>query len=132
MNRRLGKQAQECALLGEERVGVRFAGTFARRLRGLLFSPTTDDVLVLMPCNSIHTFGMRKPIDVAFVDAEGLVLGVFYELGPQQRLHMRGAQAVLERFARDDLWLLPGEHITVAKTGGVWDEDLSDMPCGIV
>jgi hypothetical protein len=48
-------------------------GGRARR-RGLLGRDTFDGALVLRPCRHVHTAGMRFPIDVAFCDAEGLVL----------------------------------------------------------
>ncbi|SRR5690554_2036591 len=47
----------------------------AARRRGLLGRDGLDGVLVL-PVRSVHTFGMRFPIDVAFCDADGVVLRV--------------------------------------------------------
>lgn len=47
----------------------------ADRRRGLIGRDGLEGVLVL-PVRSVHTFGMRFPIDVAFCDSEGLVLRV--------------------------------------------------------
>jgi uncharacterized membrane protein (UPF0127 family) len=44
------------------------------RARGLLGRDALDGVLVLRPCRSVHTFGMRFPIDVVFCDRAGCVL----------------------------------------------------------
>lgn len=41
-----------------------------------------DEALWLHPCNSIHTFGVRFPIDVLFLDAEGRVLHIRHGLQP--------------------------------------------------
>ena len=43
------------------------------RLRGLLGRKRFDGVLLLMPCNDVHTFGMKAPIDIAFVEQDGFV-----------------------------------------------------------
>jgi uncharacterized membrane protein (UPF0127 family) len=46
------------------------------RLRGLLGRDGIDGVLLLRPARSVHTIGMRFPIDVAFCDDELRVLRV--------------------------------------------------------
>lgn len=52
------------------------AGTRRRRARGLLGRDGIDGVLVLDGVRSVHTFGMRFPIDVAYCDSEGVVLRI--------------------------------------------------------
>ena len=47
----------------------------AARRKGLIGRTEPDGVLVL-PVRSVHTFGMRFPIDVAFCDPEGTVLRI--------------------------------------------------------
>lgn len=72
--------------------------TFWRRLRGLLGrgALTPDEGFLLAPCNAIHTFFMKFPIDVVFLDAEGQVVGVIESLPPWRwRINTRG-RAVLE------------------------------------
>ena len=44
------------------------------RRRGLLGRTGLDGAVVLRPCRSVHTIGMKFAIDVAFVDADGTVL----------------------------------------------------------
>lgn len=55
---------------------VRCADTFFSRLIGLLRTPvlSTGEGLWISPCTSVHTWFMRYPIDVIFLDAKGIVL----------------------------------------------------------
>lgn len=53
--------------------------------------------LVLAPCGSIHTFGMRFSIDALHVDAEGRCLAVATALRPGRLGPLRrGVRAVIE------------------------------------
>jgi uncharacterized membrane protein (UPF0127 family) len=63
---------------------VEIADTSATRRRGLLGrdSLPSGSALVITRCNSIHTIGMRFPIDVAFVDTKGRVRKVVHGIGP--------------------------------------------------
>lgn len=56
-----------------------FARTFWQRLRGLLGRTelAPGEGLVIGPCNSIHTFGMKFPIDVLFLTGKGQVVAAF-------------------------------------------------------
>jgi uncharacterized membrane protein (UPF0127 family) len=44
------------------------------RRRGLLGRDGLEGALVLRPCRWVHTIGMRFPIDVAFLDHDGVVV----------------------------------------------------------
>ena len=68
------------------------------RNRGLLGRDglARGHVLVLAPCNSIHTFFMRFAIDVAFVDRDGQVLAVREALRPWRLALELRAFAVFE------------------------------------
>lgn len=44
------------------------------RRRGLLHRDGLEGALVLRPCRWVHTLGMRFPIDVAYVDDQGVVM----------------------------------------------------------
>lgn len=82
---------------------VWLADNILSRARGLLGRPMLQESqgLLIQPCNSIHTFGMRYSLDVVFMDSEGKVLK-FYQSLPSFRLAATfGASAVLE--------LAPGE-----------------------
>ena len=78
---------------------VTLALTRRGRMRGLLGKQAFDGVLVLAPCNDVHTFGMLMSIDVAFVDKHGLVTRSDRDVGPGRRLRCKKAVAVLERQA---------------------------------
>ena len=63
---------------------VELASTRAARRRGLLGRDglPAGSAMLLTPCNSIHTIGMRFAIDVVFVDARGRVRKVVRNLSP--------------------------------------------------
>lgn len=44
------------------------------RRRGLLGRDSIEGALVIEPCRWIHTLGMRFPIDVAYLDPDGVVV----------------------------------------------------------
>lgn len=60
------------------------ADTFCRRGVGLLLQKDWSglDGLLLVPCASIHTFGMRMRLDVCFLDSRMRVVKVRRDLGP--------------------------------------------------
>jgi uncharacterized membrane protein (UPF0127 family) len=60
------------------------AGTVFRRLKGILGRKAfiKGEALIITPCNSIHTFFMRFPIDVLFVDKHNRVIKVVSSLAP--------------------------------------------------
>ncbi|MPZ23828.1 MAG: DUF192 domain-containing protein [Dehalococcoidia bacterium] len=75
------------------------ATSFLSRLRGLMGRRSLADGegIYIRPCSSIHTFFMRFPIDVAFLDRDGRVLRTAEAVGPWRfRLGGRGAHAVVE------------------------------------
>ncbi|WP_189887857.1 DUF192 domain-containing protein [Streptomyces xantholiticus] len=55
---------------------VEIAATYGTRRRGLLGRDGIAGAMLLTPCNSVHTIGMRFPIDVAHLDADLHVLAV--------------------------------------------------------
>ena len=63
---------------------VRIARTFRQRLRGLLGTRSleSEEGLMLSPGGSVHTFGMRYRIDVAFLDRQLKILRVTQQLCP--------------------------------------------------
>jgi uncharacterized membrane protein (UPF0127 family) len=83
-------------LLGDK-VGT--ARTFLSRLVGLLGTAAIADGggLWIVPCRSVHTLGMRYPIDVAFLDERGIVIGVLEGLPPNRVGRVfRNARGALE------------------------------------
>ena len=69
------------------------------RLKGLLgkSSLPVGEGLWIKPCNSVHTFGMRFPIDVLFLDKKKHVVGLARTLRPNRisRLYL-SASSVIE------------------------------------
>ncbi|HWS16083.1 MAG TPA: DUF192 domain-containing protein, partial [Candidatus Methylomirabilis sp.] len=65
---------------------VRTASTFLSRLAGLLGADAIaeGEGLWIVPCRCVHTLGMRSPVDVAFLDAGGVVVGVLAGLPPNR------------------------------------------------
>src|SRR3954471_21533529 len=78
---------------------VHEATTLRARLLGLawLRSVPPGHALLIPDCRSVHTFGMRFPLDVVFLDSRGRALRVVREVGRRRVLVCRGAFAVLER-----------------------------------
>lgn len=50
------------------------ATTSSERRTGLLGTDALDGALWIHRCSSVHTFGMRYPLDLAFVDRSGRVV----------------------------------------------------------
>ena len=63
---------------------ARRADTVWSRMRGLLGTSGLEPGagLVIVPCNSVHMFWMRYPLDVVFASASGEVVGVEENLKP--------------------------------------------------
>ncbi|GGQ59201.1 hypothetical protein GCM10010250_34670 [Streptomyces althioticus] len=55
---------------------LEIAASYRARTRGLLGRESLEGALLLSPANSIHTFRMRMPIDVAYLDRRLRVLAV--------------------------------------------------------
>lgn len=53
---------------------IEVADARSARRRGLLGRDRIEGALALQPCRWVHTIGMRFPIDVAFVDDDGVVV----------------------------------------------------------
>jgi uncharacterized protein len=69
----------------------RFVGLMGRRALAV------GEGMLIAPCNSIHTFFMRIPIDVAFLDPQGVIVKQFVALVPWRAtsVYLR-AKSVLE------------------------------------
>jgi len=61
-----------------------WAGTSGTRRKGLLGRETFEpgEGISLAPCQWVHMFGMKFPIDVAFLARDGKVLHVHHALKP--------------------------------------------------
>jgi uncharacterized membrane protein (UPF0127 family) len=68
------------------------------RLLGLALLDDVDpgDALLIQGCRSVHTFGMRFPIDVAFLGPDGETVWVEHELPSRRVAGVLAAESVLE------------------------------------
>ena len=68
------------------------------RMRGLLGRPPlrNGQGLLIDPCPSVHTFGMRYSLDLAFLDSRWRVLKLVRELPPLRWAGCAKARATLE------------------------------------
>jgi hypothetical protein len=78
-------------------VDILVARSPLRRLLGLALRRRPPAHALLLPrCRSVHTFGMRFPLDLIWLDRDGRVLRVDEAVPPWQVRSCRGAAAVLE------------------------------------
>jgi uncharacterized membrane protein (UPF0127 family) len=77
---------------------VLVATTLRSRLLGLalLRRERAGAGLLIPRCRSVHTFGMRFPLDVFFLDAEGRVIELHRSVPPCRVMRSPAAIAVLE------------------------------------
>ncbi len=98
------------------------ADSYPRRLRGLLGRSDlpAGEGLLLRPCGSVHTWFLRFPIDVVFLDRELTVLRVLSRMGKWRMAGARGAKAVLELAAgeAEARGVRPGDRLTLEEGEG--------------
>jgi uncharacterized membrane protein (UPF0127 family) len=89
------RRLNRATLLGVE---VPIATSFASRLLGLaLLSRDRAGPGLLIPrCRSVHTFGMRFPLDLLFFDRDGRVIEARRSVPPGRVVRCGGAATVLE------------------------------------
>lgn len=96
------------------------AATFWDRMTGLFSRRLSNEVLLIAPCHSVHTFGMGYAIDIAFVGREGRVMESYENVPPWQLRKCPGAYAVLERRASGEDrvvgWFKKGDEIELCVT----------------
>lgn len=67
----------------KQSITVKIADNIARRTVGLLFKKELNqEALILYPCNSIHMFFMKFPIDVVFLSKEKEIVRCIEHLKP--------------------------------------------------
>ena len=86
-----------------------------RRAWGLLGTSLDSGArcVLLIPCASVHTFGMRYAIDVALVSESGEVLGSWRRLRPGRLVRARGACHALERPSMPGPWPCAGQQLGI-------------------
>ena len=98
---------------GEVLAAVELADRFGQRLRGLLGRDGVEGALVLPGARSVHTMGMRFPLDVAYCDRDLVVLGTAtmrpYRVG---RPRLRARYVIEAEAGAFDRWRLrPGDRL---------------------
>jgi hypothetical protein len=65
---------------------VKLSSSYSSRLQGLLGKSSLNpgEGLMIIPCNSIHTYRMKFTIDVVYVDKKNIVLRVVDSLKPDR------------------------------------------------
>ncbi len=104
---------------GEVLASVEMARSWRARARGLLGRDGIEGALVLRPCRSVHTIGMRFPIDVAFCDEDMTVVRIARLGRHRVSLPVWRSRTVIEAeagaFAR---WILrPGDRLEIKGEG---------------
>ena len=60
-----------------------YCNTFFKRLKGMSFNKKVSNYIYCFPkCRSIHTFFMKKNIDVIITDKSDMVIKIFKNLKP--------------------------------------------------
>ena len=74
------------------------ARTLWQRLRGLIARPAlkAGEGLLITPCNSVHTIGMRYPLDLVFLDQQGSVVKCVPDVKSNRLAAARKARHALE------------------------------------
>jgi uncharacterized membrane protein (UPF0127 family) len=87
--------------LGDGLVALEARG-FRVRLLGLAFLRELPPgyVLLIPRCSSVHTFGMRFPLDLVFIGHDGEVRRIDRAVRPRRVRSCRGAAAVIEVAAK--------------------------------
>ncbi len=65
---------------------VRLCRNFFSRARGLLGTKelASEEACWLIPCNSVHTFGMNYPIDVYFLNKKNEIISMIQNMKPNR------------------------------------------------
>jgi hypothetical protein len=100
---------------GEVLASLEVASSLAARSRGLLGKASFEGALLLRRTRSVHTVGMRFPIDVAFLTDDLHVVGTVTVPPYRVAFPRRGTRAVLEAQAGAfERWkLVPGDALEI-------------------
>lgn len=108
---------ETCTLVtasGPHQLDVRLANDILARFCGLMFKGAlrSHQGLLLTPCSSVHSAFMRYPIDVVYLDRDGMVTKCVRNLQPWRGSFGRAAHALeLAAGAIDALGIAQGDHL---------------------
>jgi uncharacterized membrane protein (UPF0127 family) len=108
-----------CSIAAEGRLliaNARIATSFVARARGMIGRRFGSEwpALVLEPCRSIHTFGMRGPLDAVFYDRSRRVVRIVEGLEPLRGAVCARARGVVELPAGQARALALEENMSLA------------------
>lgn len=98
------------------------AYSFGKRLKGLLFTTSLPrkSGIHIQPCRSVHTYFMKYPIDIVYLDANQVVVGLEQVVAPGKRgLHFPNVNSVIELAAGriEELTLKEGQKLNIQPKG---------------
>lgn len=101
---------------------VKPAYSFGKRLKGLLFTSSLprQSGIHIQPCRSVHTYFMKYPIDIVYLDANQVVVGLDQSVAPGKRgSHFPSAFSVIELAAGriEELALEAGQKLIIQPKG---------------
>ena len=90
----LRNKSKNCLIASKARV----AENFLLRLKGFMFRKSIDgeEALIFYHTPSIHTFFMRFPIEVVFLNQKMQVVEIYQELGPGRVVFSASASIAIE------------------------------------
>ncbi|MDE1182023.1 DUF192 domain-containing protein [Paraburkholderia sp.] len=98
-------------------IKVSITETARERMRGLLGRDRllSSEALLLRPCRSIHTFGMRFAIDVIFLDRHNRIVAIHHDISKRRMLLSLRATQTLEMTAGSarQLRMVVGEQLVL-------------------
>lgn len=68
--------------INNQKLPIKKCSHFKDRLIGLMFKQEINEGCLFSKCNSIHTFFMKKPIDVIMTDKNNQILYMYSNLKP--------------------------------------------------
>lgn len=104
---------------GEVLAALEVAEGFTGRSRGLLGREGIEGALLIKPARSVHTVGMRFPIDVAFCDRDMTVVAtVTMRRFRLSRPRLKARCVVEAEAGAFERWSLrPGDHLEIKGDG---------------
>ena len=97
---------------------VQEAKSFSKRLIGLMFiaeMPQGYDSILLDPCNSIHTFFMKFPLDIVFLGRNNEVIKIFRNLPPNRMtwMYLKASKTLEMKAGTLPVWVQEGMKLEV-------------------
>lgn len=86
---------------------------FSEKLIGLLNMRPNKNTYAFHGCNSVHTYGMKHKLDIAFIDEHGCVIQVCRNVPAGLKIKCKKAEITLERFSEmhTDLFVDKSDYV---------------------